>query len=180
MNAATCEELQTLLNEALKTVVIQRGNSAGLMPVREYKILRNRCATEYDPQLHRYVYCLSPDVSNSTIRERLLELLRRELSEFLHCDRIMSATIAFAGGHGGGSPVGDLIVNLVKRTIMVGSEAAVRELERCITGKVATFQRYHLLTGIHIENSRELLKGISLIRLPGKLSDLPSHLPETV
>ena len=168
--------LAALLGEALKTVTISHSRLGSLHPnVYRQMVIRRRSAYEQTQRLPVYLYDL--EVQDASIGEAILNLLRTELSQFIRDDKVLSASFAILGGLAGGSPIKDILTNLIKEAIVSGPQSAAESFYTSIGRGHLVFQNYHLLTGIKIENEVQILDGISLIPLSNSSADLPAYLP---
>ena len=176
MNTSKIVDLESLLSEALQSVTIRRGQSEQFNPA-QYRQLLQRCRAAYDPEGSHWVSSYRPEISRIEVRERLLGFVNRELGDYVRDGRIHSATIAFAGGLGGGSPVEDVLQNLLRRAIVDGPPKAAQAFVDCTTNSSCSFYRFFLLTGVRIPAPVEVFDGITLMPLPESASELPPHLP---
>ena len=176
MNSGKIAELESLLSEALPSVVIRRGDSEQLDHDAYRRTLR-KCRAAYNPMLRLTVPLYCPDIGQTDLRDRVVGFVNRELADYIRDGRIHSATYAFVGGLGGGSPVEDVVRNLVRRTLVDGPAVAAQAFADCITSSSCSFYKFFLLSGIRIDASTEVFDGITLIPLPKLVSELPPHLP---
>ena len=176
MNSDKLKELESLLSKVLSDVVIQRGQ-ASLLSYRDYQNLLQRCRAAYDPRRRPLVSYYLPEVNQPELRDELVGFVTQELTDHIRDGKIHSATIAFAGGLSDGSPVDDVVQNLIKRAIVDGPAVAAKTFADCTLDSSCSFYRFFLLTGIQIEAPLEVFEGITLIPMPDSVSELPPHLP---
>ena len=169
-------ELESLLSQALTSVTLARGNSSPVSQA-DYRVWLRRCRRAHDPVLSRSVSYYQPVVADSGAAEKLLHFVNAELAEHVSDGRLYSATIAFLGGLGSGSPVEDVMANLLRRAIVDGPLVASRAFYDCVNASSCCFYQFFLLSGIRIEEPVEVFRGITLIPVSESVSELPSHLP---
>ena len=93
-------------------------------------------------------------------RRGALDLIRNELEPYIKDDRIHSATRVITGGHGRGSPVKDILTNVLRRAIVDGPDAAAQAFAECVTGSSCTYYVYSVLTGIQVSQEVEIFQQI--------------------
>ena len=77
-----------------------------------------------------------------------------------------SATIAFIGGSGGGSPVEEILQNLIRRAIVDGVATAAQAFDECTTSASCFYHEFFMLHGLRVEKPMEVFDGVWLIPLP--------------
>ena len=176
MNSNKVVELENLLSEALPSVVIRRGQSEQLRCI-DYRKYLQRCRTVYDPMLSLRICLFHLEIGQTAIRDRVLEFVNRELVDHIRDGRIHSASFAFVGGMSNGSPVGDVVQNLVRRAIIDGPAVAAQAFIDCTTNSSCSFYQFFLLSDLRIDAPTRVFDGITLIPLPESASELPAYLP---
>ena len=176
VNTSKIEELERLLSAALPSVTIQRGQSEQLSPA-QFRQLLQRCRAVYDPDRSPLVSLFRAEIGQIDVKEKVLGFVNRELGNYVRDGRIHSATIAFSGGLTSGSPVEDVLQNLLRRAIVDGPADAAQAFVDCTTSSSCHFYRFFLLTGVSIPTPVEVFDGITLMPLPKLASELPPHLP---
>ena len=96
MNTNTIGELEGLLSEALESVLIRRGQSEPLRSA-QLRTLLQKCRSDYEPDVRRFIASVKFEITKTEVEKKILEIVRRELSDHIRDGRIHSATIAFAG-----------------------------------------------------------------------------------
>ena len=137
-----------------------------------------RYRSKYDPNLRFHVLLFDIEIQNASIAEAILKLLRNELKEAIRDDKIYSASFAILGGVAG-SPIKNVLKNLMKEAVVNGPENAARSFYASIARGYLVFQDYYLLSGIKVAKEVQVLEGISLIPLSNSAADLPHYLPST-
>ncbi len=178
MNSERPMILATLLREALKSVTISHSRLGPIHP-STYRQMVRRYRSMYDPNLRLQASLYDIELQNASIAEAILKLLRDELKQAIRDDKILSASFAILGGVGGGSPIKNILKNLMKEAIVNGPENAARSYYASIARGHLVFQEYYLLSGIKVAKEVQVLDGISLIPLPNSGADLPHYLPST-
>ena len=177
MNPENQPVLAALLRGGLKSVTITRSGRGGGLSPRDYQLRVLRCRAVHDPSLRLDTFAFEPQVGDSEVREAVLNLLRNELEQFLHEDRTYAATFAISGGLGSGSPIDDILKNLLKAAIVGTSQAAARAFYDEISSGYLPFQDFFLLTGVRVDHEVQVFNGISLIPLSNRGNELPGYLP---
>ena len=177
MNTTTLGELQELLVEALESVTIRYGRSEQ-MSRAQYRTLLQKCRSVYSLDERLTIGSSRPEITNAGAKHKVLDIMNRELADHIRDGNILSATIAFAGGsRTGGSPVEDLLRNLLIRAIVDGPGNAAQAFADCTTKSSCTFYQFFLLTGVNVPEQVEIFDGITLIPVPSLVSRLPPYLP---
>ena len=176
MNTSKIVEIESLLSEALQSVRIRRGQTDELSPA-QFRQFLERCRSVYDPNLRLFISSCKPEISQTEVKNRALGFVNRELGNYVRDGGIHSATIAFAGGLTSGSPVEDVLQNLLRRAIVDGPSKAAQAFIDCTTNSSCNFYQFFLLTGVRIPAPVEVFDGITLMPLPESASELPPHLP---
>ena len=178
MNPENERTLTVLLRKALKSATIAQSRGDPIRP-SVYRQLVRRYRSTYEPTLRFQVYLYDIQIQDTAIAEAILNLLRKELQQFIRDDKTFSASFAIFGGAGGGSPIKDVLKNLIKEAIVGTPENVARAFYDSVARGYMVFQNYYLLTGIKVEKEVHVLDGISLMPLPNSTADLPAHLPPT-
>ena len=176
MNTNTKRELEALLAEALTKVTIQYGQAQQLSLVRFRAHLQN-CRSVYSPDEKFLVSSSRPEITSAEVKQKILDIMNRELADFIREGKIHAATIAFAGGMSDGSPVEKLLRNLLMRAIVDGPGKAAQAFADCQTNSSFIFHQFFLITGVSIPKPVEIFDGITLIPLPESASKLPPYIP---
>ena len=132
----------------------------------------------YDPGLRFEVSSFRPTIAKDEIRERLLEFIRRELSAFIHEDRIQTAAGEITIGYGGGFPVEMVLDRLLEITISKGVDESVHRFEELKDNGRGTYIFASLLNGIRVDQETEIFEGVRLVPLPSSEDRFPSFLSE--
>ena len=177
MNTSKVAELERLLSDAMHSVTVEGGGRTSGLGVPQYRQLLQACRSVYNPDRRHWVSSLQPEVRQRDVRGRLLAFVNRELGDYVRDGKIHSATIAFVGGLSSGAPIEDVLMNLLRRTIVDGPAEAARAFIDCTTGSSCNFYEFFLLSGVRIPEPFEVFDGVTLIPLPESPSALPPHLP---
>ena len=176
MGSSKTAELESLLSEALRSVMLRRGNSRP-PTIAEYRNWLKKCREVYNPELSRAVSHFRPTIVGTDVEDKLLHFVSEELAGHIHEGKIYSATIAFMGGLASASPVEDVVENLLRRALADGPVVSARAFFDCVDNSSCSFYQFFLLSELRIEESIEVFQGITLVPMPESVSDLPSHLP---
>ena len=114
MDLGKMAQLENLLLKVLPSVVISHPYSESPSQ-SDYRRQLQRCREVYDPKIRPLISLYRPEVNDHTLRDELSEFVALELDDYIRDGLIHSATIAFAGGIVNGSPIGDVVENLLER-----------------------------------------------------------------
>ena len=177
MEQSRVEELERLLAEAIPRVVISDSNNEQISLSR-YRLDLAATRESYHPRLPFLLYDIELEIQDPNIQTQALDLIRTELEPYIRDGKIQSATMVFIGGHGGGSPMEDILTNVLRKAIVDGPAAAAQAFAKCATGTFCTYYNYRVLTGIRISQEVEIFQGIKLIPLPNSVDTcLPTFRP---
>lgn len=179
MEVNKVQELSTLLSKAMQSVVIKQRSGNFVMPTAMYRRNLQQIWDTYtnDSYFYNYAILNEPDIENARVRDEILHIVRNELAQYIHEDKIQSATYAILGGIGGGFPLDDLLKHLLKVAMVRGELHAAQAFFECAEGTHASYQAIGLLSGVRVEQEIQISQGIRLIPLPKSTSDLPPYLP---
>ena len=169
-------ELENLLSEALQSVTIRLGQTEQLSPPQFAELLQ-RGRSVYDPNVKFAISSSNAEISKIEVKKRALGFVNRELGSYVRDGKIHSATVAFSGGLISGSPVENILQNLLKRAIVDGPSNAAQAFVDSTTNSSCNFYQFFLLTGIRIPEPVEVFEGVTLMPLPESTSELPPYLP---
>ena len=176
MESARIQELENLLQAGLPHVVVRRGSTDEMAPDAYRQILlRNREA--HDVKLKHLASICRPEIRQNCINDRILEIVNRELADYVRDGKIQSATIAFASGFPEGTPVEEVALNVIRRACVDGPTVAAQAFADCTTTESCRFYQFFLISGIRVPEAFHPFEGISLLPLPDAAVDLPAHLP---
>ena len=176
MNTNTIRDLEALLAQALQSVTIQYGQSQQ-MSRAQFRALLQQCRSVYSPEQRHIVESSRPEITSTVVKQKVMEIVNRELADHIRGGKIHSATKAYGGEMTRGSPVEDLLRNLLIRAIVDGPGKATQAFAECTTKSSCTFYRFFLLTGVIVQEQVEIFDGILLIPLPESTAHLPHYIP---
>ena len=178
MGTKKVQNLATLLKEAMRSVVIKHGSANMGIPTEMYRRNLQNSWDTYTNSLHfyNYVFLLEPDIENARVREEILQVVRNELAQYIHEDKIQTATHAIFGGIGHAFPLDTLLKQLLKVAIVRGEQHTAKAFFRCVESTRASYQEFGLLSGVRVEQEIQISPGIRLYPLPKSISDLPPYL----
>lgn len=177
MNPKRTQELESLLTKALSGVVIKSVNSSKRMRLSTYRKNLQSTRTKYDPSLRLQTSLFAPVVANPDLSEQILDLLQEELEEYVYDGKIHTVASVVRGGSREGSPLGDILTNLLRLTIIDGPIAAASAFDECTTSSNTIIKHFSVLTGLHIEEPLKVFDGVWLIPLSGQSARLPVYFP---
>ena len=178
MDTTKVQNLATLLKEAMRSVVITYSSAYMGMPIEMYKRNLQKSWDAYTNNLHfyNYAFLLEPDIENARVRKEILHIIRNELAQYIHEDRIQTFTYAIFGGVGNGFPLDALLKQLLKVALVRGERYAAQAFFKCVESTRVSYQVFGLLSGVRVEQEIQIGQGIRLIPLPKFISDLPPYL----
>ena len=165
MEVNKVQELSTLLSKAMQSVVIKQRSGNFVMPTAMYRRNLQQIWDTYtnDSYFYNYAILNEPDIENARVRDEILHIVRNELAQYIHEDKIQSATYAIFGGIGGGFPLDDLLKHLLKVAMVRGELHAAQAFFECAKGTHASYQLIGLLSGVRVEQEIQISQGIRLI-----------------
>ena len=135
--------------------------------------------TNKNQELTQLLYSALMD--SPTARPKLLDFIREELEEFIHEDKIESASyVIMRNPPINGYPLEYLENKLLEIAKTKGVEAAVSAFDRGTTNTQASFQYWALLEGIYVEKETQIFDGVRLVPPPDTLSELSEKFNFTV
>ena len=179
MNDDKIEKLAALLQEALPSVVIERRfqHSLPMQSLSEYQRNLLHIRQFCDPNLRMYTSLFEPYVEDANVQREIIDVIRTELTEYTHEDKIQSASFEV---HGGGPVPGfhlnAVLSHLLKITIVRGERHAAHAFYDCIKRSHAPYQTIGLLNGVRVEEEVTVCDGIRLVPLPDSAYELPPYL----
>ena len=176
MNIVDIDQLEGLLVEVLSVVEIRRGPTENL-GMGQYRDGLQRYRSVYDPHLRGLLSTFRPVVTELTVQRKLTDFVTVQLAPYIRDGMIHSATYAVFGGLVSGSPVTDVVRNVIRRAIVDGARQAAQAFYEAVTGSHPVVHRYFLLSGFHIEEPIEVFDGSTLLPIPDDDADLPQYLP---
>ena len=176
MNVSDIDQLEALLVETLAVVEVRRGQTE-TWDLGEYRQGLRRYRSVYDPHLRGLLSTFRLVVAEPSIERKLTDFATVHLAPYILDGKIHSATFALFGGLVSGSPVGDVVRNLVRRAIVDGPLQAAHAFHAAVSGSSAVVHRYFLLSGFRIDEPIEVFDGVTLLPIPDDASDLPPFVP---
>lgn len=180
MNEARKQELKRLLGTAMAHLEIRKSEGqTSHTSVDEYRgMLQHSWNRPYAYARDAYKTTSShiPHVTDDNTRLALLNFIREELKEFIHEDRILSASFALFGGRHDGYKIDMFMKHLLNIAIYCGVGGAVLSFIRSTEARIP-FQHMALLEGILVDKEIQVYEGIKLVPLSYERSELPSYLP---
>ena len=178
------QKLRQLLQEAIAILEIRlrSANSSQVqtIDISEYRKDVQQNWTSHSLTSVSIVERYEIHIANDAIKSKLLDLIRSEFAQFIHEDRIQSASIHIIGGLTDGYPLDRLLEQLLKIAIVHGIERAVSDFDRCTENRQAPFQHIALLEGIKLEAEIQVFKGVRLVPLSTSGLEVPNYLPDMV
>ena len=171
MNVERKNELHQLLTESMKYVrIMEQGNVIPNQDYRELYYTKIKSPLIFVKKLNL------PDLPDGSIKSQLLNLLRGELAEYIHDDKMRAAMTAVQGGfmiH----TLDDLLKSLLRIAVVWGPQKSVDILERSVSKNCISFQTIILIEGVVVEREIAISDGIILSPLSTSSSEFPDYLP---
>ena len=174
------QELEQLLNEAMATEnleILRSGAEPSLVPVEVYREHLQQRWTSYSENVRSALVSFTPHIVSKATKSKLLDFIRKELAQFIHEDKIQSASFFIKGGYFDGVPLDWLLEQLLRIAIARGIEEAVSAFDRCTEDTPGSFQHFALIEGIRLEAEIQAYGGIRLVPLSNAISDLQRYWP---
>ena len=177
MDESRIKELKDLLREALQSVEVLTGNGDPL-DVASYQAQLREVRAKYAPALRNDTSACKLDIRQPELRKGLLDFIRREMSDYLHEDRIRSAaTILSHPTTANDAPVSVILRNLLRRAIADGATAAAQAFADSLAVTACSISECFALAGVQVDDEIEVFDGIWLVPLPDSPEKLPPYLP---
>ena len=178
MTMTTISELQEALDRAVRSIVVRRrGQLAGQYPVASYRQALQDVRSRYVPNLKPALGLCEIEVQDQTAKADLLGFLRASLQDYIHEDRVQTATYAVHGGFSNGFPIENLLTKLLELTVVLGPRKAAVLFVDALTDPACTLQEFTLLGRVKIDEPIQLYDGVRIDILPEDLQAMPSYLP---
>ena len=175
------QELERLLAQAVEHIALRPGPTAPRMiGLDDYRYLLLRCRRSHDPDSRHLIASLTPAIEETAISDRLLELVRRELSRHIQDDRVHSGTCVIGGWSVDGTPIEEILQNLLVRSIADGPDVAARAFADCVSAPSFSYSHFVLLTSLTLDAPVEVFDRVQLIPLPSYPRGLPPFMPTVI
>ena len=172
------QELRRLLEEAMESLVILRsGDEPSFIREEVYREHLLQRWTAYSENVRSALVSFTPHITSEVTKSKLLDFIRKEFAQFIHEDKIQSASFFIKGGYFDGFPLDWLLEQLLRIAIARGIEEAVSAFDKCTEETSASFQYFALLDGIRLEAGIQIYKGIQLVPLSKASSYLHHYWP---
>ena len=160
------QELRQLLEEARESLVILRsGDEPSFIREEVYREHLLQRWTAYSENVRSALVSFTPQITSEVTKSKLLDFIRKEFAQFIHEDKIQSASSFIKGGYFDGFPLDWLLEQLLRIAIARGIEEAVSVFDKCTEETSVSFQHFALLDGIRLEAGIQIYKGIQLVPL---------------
>ena len=176
MNVSDIDQLEALLVETLSVVEIRRGQTE-TWDLGQYRQGLQRYRSVYDPHLRGLLSTFRQVVAEPSVERKLTDFATVQLAPYIRDGLIHSATYALFSGSVSGSPVADVVRNLIRLAIVDGPRQAAQAFHKAVTGSSAVVHRYFLLSGFRIDEPIEVFDGVTLLPILDDASDLPPFVP---
>lgn len=181
MEDAQIRELEGLLTQATGRIVLRPGPAAArTIDLATYADLLQRCRRFHDPDSRQLIASHTLTIEESAVKDRLLEVIRRELSERVLDDKVHSGTFVVEGGRIDGTPIDEILQNLLVRSIVDGSIAATEAFAECVSASSFSYSHFVLLTSLTLDAPVDVFDKVRLIPLPAYPSGLPPFMPTVI
>ena len=175
MNDTEIRALENLLRQAVNSAVIKDSYRGYPIATTEYLALLASHRQSFDPDQRMLAARFQPEIPVSSVRKRLLDVIRSTLGQYIHNDKLQSATIV-TGGALDGFEISDLMSHLITIAFVRGPQHAAQSFYECAENTHVEMQFITLLDGIRIERDIEISEGIRLVPIPNSASDFPSYI----
>ena len=165
----------------MENIALRPGPAAPrLIGLDGYRDLLLRCRRFHDPDSRLLIANLTPAIKETAIRDRLLEIVRREISGHIQDDRVHSGTCVIGGGSVNGTPIEEILRNLLVRSIADGPDVAARAFADCLSAPSFSYSHFVLLTSLTLGAPVQVFDRVQLVPLPSYSSGLPPFMPTVI
>ena len=175
MNATEVQALENLLQQAMNCSVIGDSYRGSQISAIEYITLLASHRRSFDIDRRMTAAKFQPEIQDNLVRERLLNVIRNTLAQYIHEDNLQSATIV-TGGALDGFKISNLMNHLMTIAFWRGPQHAARSFYECAEKAAVDMQFVTLLDGIKIERDIEISQGIRLVPIPNNANDFPPYI----
>ena len=175
MSDAEIQTLENLLLQAMDSAVIKDSYRGVPISAGEYLILLASHRQSFDPDRRMLAARYQPEIQDNSVRERLLSVIGSTLGQYIHDNRLQSATIV-TGGILDGFKTIDLMDHLMTIAFCCGARHAARSFHECVEKTAVDMQFITLLDGIKIEREIGISEGIRLVPVPNSANDFPPYI----
>ena len=186
MNEKSKQELEQLLHEAMKSIVIEAPEGYEPISVDIYKDRLQSLRKHYQPGLNSHMRSYYLNIQNEDIKSKLVDFINVQFKDFINekFNVIQPASYGIdAVGSPSGQPVQVLLTKLLQITIATGEQRAIIAFEKSITESNGAFQRIILLQGLGADpedsdklTEIQICEGVRLLYLPYDPDKLPPYL----
>ena len=145
------------------------------MPTGMYLSLLASHRQSFDPEKRMLAARFKPEIRDSSVRERLLDVIRTTLGKYIHNDMLQSAAIV-TGGRLAGFEVRDLMNHLIIIAFSRGPQHAAQTFYECAEDSDVNMQFITLLDGIRVEQEIDISEGIRLVPVPDNANYFPPYI----
>ena len=174
------EELEQLLNDAKKSLVVRYGYGGPPIPVDVYRAYLQECWRYYGVDFLAYSFStrFMCNIVDETKNSELLDFIKEELSQFVGENIIPVASYRIESYPADISRLLSIrysrlslrvfIERPLEITLVRGTKRAVSVFDRCSRpeGTHDFFQEVHLLEGVKLDTEVEVFDGVRLVPLP--------------
>ncbi len=175
MNPTEVQALENLLQQAMSGAAIRDSYRGSPISTVEYLGLLASHRRSFDPDRRMLASRFQPEIQDNSVRERLINVIRKNLGQYIHDDNLQSATI-ITGGAMDGFKINDLMNHLMTIAFCCGAQHAARSFYECAEKTAVDMQFITLLDGIRIERDIEISEGIRLVPIPNSANDFPPYI----
>ena len=175
MNATEVKALEDLLQRAMDSAVIKDSYRGSPITTRSYLTLLASHRRSFDTDQRMLAARFQPEIRDNSVRERLLNVIRAALGQYIHNDMLQSAIIV-TGGALDGFKIGALMNHLITIAFCRGAQHAARSFYECAENTDVAMQFITLLDGIRIERDIDIGKGIRLVPISNDANDFPPYI----
>lgn len=175
MSATQVKELENLLQQAMDSAVIKDSYRGSPIATGAYLTLLASHRQSFDPDQRMLAARFQPEISDDSVRERLLNVIRTTLGQYIHNDMLQSAAIV-TGGTLDGFKTSDLMNHLITIAFCRGAQHAARSFYECVENTAVAMQFITLLDGIKIDRDIDISEGIRLVPVPNSANEFPPYI----
>ena len=131
--------------------------------VQAYRAGLEKVRGTYDPELRRSMSQFAPQIQRRQLQAAVLDVIRIELMDYMHHDKVYSAAGIVRSGIRNGTTTDDILRGLLRKAIADGERAAAQAFSEWVNSPSCVFGEYWAVAGLQVDSEVEIFDGIWLI-----------------
>ena len=176
MEESRKQEIEKLLVDSLENIQVTNRIDPNINKQTYISLFaKNSRQFFQNPTLYKVTSELS--INDLTIKKKLLDFVRVELSEYIRDDKIKSCISVIRGGAAIYS-LEDILESLWRISLVWDVNHAVHVFEMTIEKKRIFYKNLTMIDGLKVEHEMQISPGITLVPSPDSTGIFPSYLPD--